>query len=51
MSKLALLTALVNLLAVMKTNPDGSRTIDSDHEWVIEEAKELVRIATYGEKQ
>ena len=50
MSKLALLTSLANLLAVMKTNPDGSRTIDAQHEWVIEEAKELVRAATQGEQ-
>lgn len=51
MSKLALLTSLVNLLAVMKTNPDGSRTIDAQHEWVIENAKELVRAVIRGEQQ
>ena len=50
MSKLALLTSLVNLLAVMKTNPDGSRTIDAQHEWVIENAKELVRSVIRGEQ-
>lgn len=50
MSKLALLTSLVNLLAVMKTNPDGSRTIDAQHEWVIENAKELVRAVIRGEQ-
>ena len=45
---LALITALVNLLAVMKTNPDGSRTIEGEHQWVIDEAKELVRKAFDG---
>ena len=50
MSKLALLTSLVNLLAVMKTNPDGSRTIDADHQWVIEEAKEIIRDVIHGEQ-
>ena len=50
MSKLALLTSLVNLLAVMKTNPDGSRTIDAQHEWIIENAKALVRSGIRGEQ-
>lgn len=42
-SELAMLTALVNLLAVMTSDEEGNRTIHHDHTWVIDEAKQLIK--------
>ena len=45
-SELAMLSALVNLLAVMTPDSEGNRFIRKEHAWVIDEAKQLVKQRT-----